>query len=69
MSTVTQIQPRMSPQVKRGVIRWAVRETMGVVMLAALLEIIQELHQGVFRFAAESEVHHGQRVQGVFRVA
>lgn len=26
-----------APQVKRGVIRWAVRETMGVVMLAVLL--------------------------------
>jgi protein-S-isoprenylcysteine O-methyltransferase Ste14 len=27
----------MSPQVKRGVTRWIVRETMGVVMLAAML--------------------------------
>jgi hypothetical protein len=30
--TATQIQPGMSPQVKRGVFRWAVREIMGVVM-------------------------------------
>ena len=37
MSTATQVKSRMSPQVKRGVIRWAVRETMGVVMLALLL--------------------------------
>ncbi len=37
MSTTMQVQLRMSPQVKRGVIRWAVRETMGVVMLALLL--------------------------------
>ena len=27
----------MSPEVKRGVIRWAIRESLGVVMLAALL--------------------------------
>ena len=33
----TQVQHGMSPQVKRGVIRWSVRETMGVVMLALLL--------------------------------
>jgi protein-S-isoprenylcysteine O-methyltransferase Ste14 len=37
MSTATQVQHGMSPQVRRGVIRWAVRETMGVVMLALLL--------------------------------
>ena len=37
MSTETQLEHGMSPQVKRGVIRWAVRETMGVVMLALLL--------------------------------
>ncbi len=37
MSTVTQVQHGMSPQVKRGVTRWAVRESMGVVMLALLL--------------------------------
>ena len=37
MSTTTQIQHGMTPQVKRGVTRWAVRETMGVVMLAVLL--------------------------------
>jgi protein-S-isoprenylcysteine O-methyltransferase Ste14 len=36
MSTVTQTQPEMSPQVKRGVARWIVRDTMGVVMLAAM---------------------------------
>jgi protein-S-isoprenylcysteine O-methyltransferase Ste14 len=37
MSTVTQTQHGMSPQVKRGVTRWIVRETMGVVMLAMML--------------------------------
>ncbi len=37
MSTATQVKHGMSPQVKRGVTRWAVRETMGVVMLALLL--------------------------------
>ncbi len=37
MSTTTQVQNGMSPQVKRGVIRWGVREAMGVVMLALLL--------------------------------
>jgi len=37
MSTATQVQHGMSPQVRRGVARWAVRETMGVVMLALLL--------------------------------
>jgi protein-S-isoprenylcysteine O-methyltransferase Ste14 len=37
MSTATQVKHGMSPQVKRGVIRWSVRETMGVVMLALLL--------------------------------
>ena len=37
MSTATQLEHGMSPQVKRGVIRWSVRETMGVVMLALLL--------------------------------
>jgi protein-S-isoprenylcysteine O-methyltransferase Ste14 len=37
MSTVTQTQHGMSPQVKRGVTRWIVRETMGIVMLAVML--------------------------------
>ncbi len=37
MSTATQLQHQMSPRVKRGVTRWIVRETMGVVMLALLL--------------------------------
>lgn len=37
MSTLTQAQHGMSPQVKRGVMRWAVRETMGIVMLAVML--------------------------------
>jgi protein-S-isoprenylcysteine O-methyltransferase Ste14 len=37
MSTTTQVQHGMSPQVKRGVMRWAVRETMGVIMLGVLL--------------------------------
>src|SRR5512139_3317395 len=37
MSTVTQVQHGMSPQVKHGVTRWIVRETMGVVMLAVML--------------------------------
>ena len=37
MNTTMQVQHGMSPQVKRGVTRWAVRETMGVVMLALLL--------------------------------
>jgi len=37
MSTTTQVQHGMSPQVKRGVTRWIVRETMGTVMLAAML--------------------------------
>lgn len=37
MSTVTQFQHNMSPQVKRGVTRWMIRETMGVVTLALLL--------------------------------
>ncbi len=37
MSTATQVQDGMSPQVKRGVTRWIVRETMGVVMLALML--------------------------------
>jgi protein-S-isoprenylcysteine O-methyltransferase Ste14 len=37
MSTVSHVQHEMSPQVKRGVTRWIVRETMGVVMLALLL--------------------------------
>ena len=36
MST-TQVRSGMSPEVKRGVIRWALRETLGVVMLAVLL--------------------------------
>lgn len=37
MSTTTPVRPGMPLQVKRGVTRWAVRETMGVVMLALLL--------------------------------
>ncbi len=37
MSTATQVQHGMSPQVKRGVTRWVARESMGVVMLALLL--------------------------------
>jgi protein-S-isoprenylcysteine O-methyltransferase Ste14 len=37
MSTVTHTQQGMSSQVKRGVTRWIVRETVGVVMLAAML--------------------------------
>ena len=37
MSSTTQVRQGMSPQVKRGVTRWIVRETMGVVMLAVLL--------------------------------
>jgi protein-S-isoprenylcysteine O-methyltransferase Ste14 len=37
MTTETQVKHGMSPQVKRGVNRWAVRETIGVVMLAVLL--------------------------------
>ena len=37
MSIATQVRHGMPPQVKRGVMRWAVRETMGVVMLALLL--------------------------------
>lgn len=37
MNSTTQVQHGMSPQVKRGVMRWAVRETMGVVMLALML--------------------------------
>jgi protein-S-isoprenylcysteine O-methyltransferase Ste14 len=37
MSTITQLRREMSPQVKHGVMRWIVRETMGVVMLALML--------------------------------
>ncbi len=37
MTTSTQTQHQMSPQVKHGVTRWAIRETLGVVMLAAML--------------------------------
>lgn len=37
MSTTTQVQHGMSPQVKRGVMRWAFRETMGVIMSAVML--------------------------------
>src|SRR5512139_1273669 len=37
MSTATHVQHGMSPQVKRGVMRWIVRETMGIVMLAVML--------------------------------
>ena len=37
MSTLTQAQHGMSPQVKHGVMRWIVRETMGIVMLAVML--------------------------------
>ena len=39
MSTITQLRHGLSPQVKRGVTRWIVRETMGVVMLALMLFI------------------------------
>ncbi len=39
MSTVTQVRHEMSPQVKRGVARWIVRETMGIVMLGLMLFI------------------------------
>lgn len=37
MSIASQARSSMSPEVKRGVIRWAIRETLGTVMLAALL--------------------------------
>ncbi len=37
MNSTLQVQHGMSPQVKRGVTRWAIRETMGIVMLALLL--------------------------------
>ena len=37
MGTTTLVQHGMSPQVKHGVTRWAVRETMGIVMLALML--------------------------------
>jgi protein-S-isoprenylcysteine O-methyltransferase Ste14 len=37
MSALSHDQHEMSPQVKHGVTRWIVRETMGVVMLAAML--------------------------------
>lgn len=37
MSAVRPVRHEMSPQVRHGVIRWSVRETMGVVMLAILL--------------------------------
>ncbi|CAG0983141.1 hypothetical protein GPROT1_02454 [Gammaproteobacteria bacterium] len=37
MTTTVKVQHSMSPHVKRSVARWAVRETMGVVMLALLL--------------------------------
>jgi protein-S-isoprenylcysteine O-methyltransferase Ste14 len=37
MSTTTEAQQGMSPQVKRGVTRWIVRESMGIVMLAVML--------------------------------
>lgn len=37
MSITTQVQHGMSPQIKREVTRWAVRETMGTVMLALML--------------------------------
>ncbi|CAG0926643.1 hypothetical protein TFLX_00145 [Thermoflexales bacterium] len=37
MSTAMQVQHGMSPQVKRGVTRWIVRESMGIVMLAVML--------------------------------
>lgn len=38
--SATQIRAGMSPEVKRGVIRWAIRESMGVVMLAVLLFLV-----------------------------
>lgn len=37
MNTTTHVQPGLSPQVKRGVARWIIRETLGIVMLAAML--------------------------------
>lgn len=37
MNTASQTQQRMSPEVKRGVTRWAVRETVGVIMSALIL--------------------------------
>ena len=37
MKAASQVQPEMSPQIRRSVMRWIVRETMGVVMLALLL--------------------------------
>ncbi len=37
MSTMSRVQHGMSPQVRRGVTRWAARESIGVVMLALLL--------------------------------
>ncbi len=37
MSTATHVQHGMSPQIKRGVTRWMVRESMGIVMLALML--------------------------------
>jgi len=37
MSATMQVQHGMSPQVKRGVTRWAIRESMGIVMLALML--------------------------------
>ncbi len=37
MSAVQPVRREMSPQVRHGVTRWFVRETMGVVMLAVML--------------------------------
>ena len=37
MSGAKPVQSGMSPEVKRGVTRWAIRETMGVIMSAVIL--------------------------------
>lgn len=37
MSTATQPRSSITPEVKRGVTRWAIRETMGVIMSAVIL--------------------------------
>ncbi len=37
MNTTTHVPSGLSSQVKRGVARWIVRETLGIVMLAAML--------------------------------
>jgi protein-S-isoprenylcysteine O-methyltransferase Ste14 len=42
MNTTTPTQAGMPPSVKRGVIRWAIRETMGVIMSALILFLCAE---------------------------